>query len=73
MRQMDADCIVRHMNAFLGGKRFGEPCTECEYALKECNFDWLSRLKEVRNSAKVSIQLFNQETVRKLQGIKRRK
>ena len=57
VKQMDADCIIRHMNAFLSGKEFGEPCEDCEYFLNECNAERLSRLEEVCNDAKVPVQL----------------
>ena len=67
MEQMDADCIVKHINTFLHQARdglkadFGEPCANCSYALKDCNFDWLSRMKEVVECSAIPIQLVKQE------------
>lgn len=45
--QQTVDCALRHIRAlFIQNSEhreadFGEPCAECKYALKECEFDWL--------------------------------
>lgn len=50
-----ADCLTRHMQAFLNqsGRKeadFGEPCADCTHA-ESCQFDWYGKMKPLFNQS----------------------
>ncbi len=57
-----AVCATQHINALLRQSAmkkiadWGEPCADCKYS-KECNYDWIARLKPLFEKANIPIQI----------------
>ena len=63
MDQLSIDCIAQHLKTFheqaVFDKKadFGEPCSRCPHAMKECRLDWLARMKPLFSRTDIQIRL----------------
>ena len=68
--QETIDCIAQHIKAFHEQDAcekkadFGEPCATCKH-VKECGFDWLTKMKPLLDKSDVTIQLYYSGHLRK--------
>lgn len=58
-----AVCVCQHIKTHFKQcadneiANWGEPCTDCRYALEACKFDWLANLKPLFEKTGIAIQL----------------
>ena len=63
MEQLSIDCIAQHLKIFhdqstlIRTADFGEPCSTCPHAMKECKLDWLTRMKPLFDKTDIQIRL----------------
>lgn len=56
-------CICQHIKAYFRQcadnekADWGEPCADCKYALKTCQFDWLTHLMPLFKNTGIAIRL----------------
>lgn len=63
MEQLSIDCIAQHLKIFheqaVFDKTadFGEPCSTCPHVMKECELEWLTRMKPLFCRTDIQIRL----------------
>lgn len=63
MEQLTIDCIAQHLKVFheqaVFDKTadFGEPCSTCSHAMKECKLEWLTRMEPLFDRTDIQIRL----------------
>ncbi len=63
MEQLSIDCIAQHLKTFheqaVFDKTadFGEPCSSCPHAMKECRLNWPARMKPLFSRTNIQIRL----------------
>lgn len=67
MEQLSIDCIAQHLKIFHEQSvfdktaDFGEPCSTCPHAMKECRLEWLTRIKPLFDRTNIQVKLDYQE------------
>lgn len=63
MEQLSIECIAQHLKIFHEQAvfdrtaDFGEPCSQCPHAMKECRLDWLTRMSPLFDKTDIQIRL----------------